>query len=210
MTQNPLHYISEIELFQSLSWESQKQLADICLTRDVKKKEILFTEGEKGRAIYLCVSGSIQLHKTTTTGQEVVIKVVKPAEMFAEVILFEQERYPVTAIALRDSLVYMLPKAQFDCLLMNTEFRNDFIGNLLAKLRYLTNQVQYLNAHDVESRLFLFFKEQFGERREFKVDLSKKDISAAIGTTPETLSRLLVKLKDENKLIWEGKVVRLK
>lgn len=205
---DPLQYISQIELFQSLSKESQNQLADICLSKEVKKKEILFMQGDKGRAIYLCVKGSIQLYKTTPEGQEVVIKIVKPGELFAEVILFEQERYPVTALALVESLVFMLPKAQFDCLLMNISFRNDFIGNLLGKLRYLTNQVQYLTSYDVESRLVLFLKEQYGDKQEFKVNLSKKDISAAIGTTPETLSRLLLKLKDENKLSWEGKVVK--
>lgn len=206
---NLLECISRIELFQSLSDHSKEQLADICLSREIRKKKLLFMQGDKGTAVYFCITGSVQLYKTTPDAQDVVIKIVKPGEMFAEVILFEQERYPVTAVALQEGLVLMLPKAQFDCLLMNMSFRNDFIGNLLGKLRYLANQVQYLTAHDVESRFFLFLKEQYGDKNEFKVNLSKKDISAAIGTTPETLSRLLVKLKEENKLVWKGKVVRL-
>ena len=150
-----------------------------------------------------------ELFKTSPEGQEVVIKVIKPGELFAEAILFEKDRYPVSAITLETSLVYMLPKAQFHCLLENSDFRSDFLANLMGKLRYLADQVQALTSSDVETRLFHFLKEQYGDRKMIKINLSKKDVAAAIGTTPETLSRLLLKLKKEKKLIWEGKMIKI-
>jgi CRP-like cAMP-binding protein len=39
--------------------------------------------------------------------------------------------------------------------------------------------------------------------------LSKKDFAAAIGTTPETLSRLILRLKKEGRIEWEGKTIRV-
>jgi len=127
--------------------------------------------------------------------------------LFAEVILFEKDRYPVSAMALEAGLVYMLPTVQFDCLLQDPDFRNDFMANLMGKLRYLAEQVQYLTAFDVEARLFRFLKEQSGGMQTFQCNLSKKDVAAAIGATPETLSRLLLRLKKEEKLVWEGKKI---
>jgi CRP-like cAMP-binding protein len=35
----------------------------------------------------------------------------------------------------------------------------------------------------------------------------EKDVAAAISSTPETLSRILQRLKEEKKLIWEGKKI---
>ena len=197
--------IAQSPFFKSLNPAHRKQLAEICVPRSLNKRDILFAEGERGMALYLCARGAIQLYKLSPDGQEVVIKVVRPGELFAEVVLFEKDNYPVSAVALEKSLVYLLPKMQFDCLLQNAEFRSDFMKNLMGKLRYLTEQVQYLTAFDVEARLFRFLKEQYGDRTEILIQLSKKDVAAAIATTPETLSRLLLRLRKEEKLIWDGK-----
>jgi CRP-like cAMP-binding protein len=204
---DPTLILMESDLFKSLDPAHRKLVAAICLDRPLKKREVLFHEGDKGRAVYLCARGSIQLYKTSPEGQDVVIKVIQPGELFAEVILFEKDRYPVSAVALEDTLVYMLPTAQFDCLLQDADFRRDFMANLMGKLRYLAEQIQYLTAFDVEARLFRFLKEQSGGKNPFQLNLSKKDVAAAIGSTPETLSRLLLRLNNEQKLVWEGKKI---
>lgn len=208
MALDPTIFLAESDLFKTLSPAHRARVAAICLANKVQKREIVFTEGERGHAIYLCARGTVQLYKTSPDGQEVVIKVVRSGELFGEVILFEKDRYPVSAMALEDGLLFLLPKFQFECLLEDPEFRKDFISNLMAKLRYLAEQVQSLMTDDVESRFFKFLDEQHGETKEIRINLSKKDVAAAIGTTPETLSRLLLRLKDEGKLFWEGKKIK--
>jgi CRP-like cAMP-binding protein len=209
MTHEPAVILSQSDFFKTLNPANRKRLAEICLQKNLRKRELLFVEGDKAHALYLCIRGSIQLFKTSAEGQEVVIKVIRPGELFAEAILFEMNRYPVSAVALEPSQVYLLPKAQFHCLLENSDFRSDFLANLMGRLRYLTEQVQLLIASDVETRLFRFLKEHYGDKKEIKINLSKKDVAAAIGTTPETLSRLLLRLKEEKKLIWEGRMVKI-
>ena len=210
MTHKPTVCFSHSEFFQTLSPKNRKRLSDICIPKSLEKKEILFSEGDRGFALYLCVRGSIQLHKTASSGHDVVIKVVKPGELFAEAILFEEDRYPVSAMALENGLVYLLPKHQFDCLLQDMDFRNDFIANLMRKLRYLAGQVHSLTSDDVERRFFRFIRERFGKTDEIQTHLSKKDVAAAIGTTPETLSRVLQKLKATGILEWTGKDIRIR
>jgi CRP-like cAMP-binding protein len=201
--------LGQSEFFRSLDPGHRKQLEEICLARSLNKRELLFLEGDRGHALFLCARGAIQLYRQSPDGQEVVIKVIRPGELFAEAILFEQDTYPVSAVALEPSLVYMLPKMQFDCLLQEADFRNDFMTSLMKKLRYLTEQVQYLTACDVEARLFLFLRNQYPGKRAFKIGLSKKDVAAAIATTPETLSRLLLRLKREGKLSWDGRQIEI-
>jgi CRP/FNR family transcriptional regulator len=206
----PAEIIRKTDYFKSLSESNIELLVDICVPKSLSKKEILFLEGDKGHALYLCARGTIQLHKTSPDGQEIVIKVVKQSELFAEVILFEKVKYPVSAIALEETLVYLLPRAQFHCLLENEQFRNDFIAILMAKMRYLADQIQYLTVYDVEERLMRFLNQHYGEEKDIRITLSKKDVAAAIGTTPETLSRLILRLKEEGKMRWEGKRIQKK
>ena len=149
---------------------------------------MLFLEGDTGHSMYLMAQGAIQLFKTSNDGKEVVIKLVRPGEIFGEVVLFQQDNYPVSACALTAAQVFLLPKRQFDLLLDEEEFRRKFIGMLLAKQRFLSEQIFRLSALDVEQRFYHFLREQYGEREEYLVDVTKRDVAAAIDALPETLS----------------------
>lgn len=209
MPVQPIDFIGKSEFFSGLSPDNKKALADLCLLKRLAKNEALFQEGAKGHSLFLLAIGAVQLHKTSEIGKDVVIRVIKPGEIFAEVILFEEDLYPVSALALKDSTVIMLPKHQINCLLEKPSFRNDFIRMLMRKMRYLADQIRGLSSEDVEERFFRFLRTQFGDRREYTVSLSKKDMAAAIGTLPETFSRLLNRLKKEGKAEWAAGVIRI-
>ena len=78
---------------------------------------------------------------------------------------------------------------------------------LLRKQRYLADKIQQLTSQDVEQRLRAFLLEQYGERHEIRAEINKKQLAAAIGATPETLSRLLQDLKRRRFLTWKQGVI---
>ena len=202
-------FLDTTEFFAGISEMGKEQLAEICIPKKIGKKEMLFQEGDTGYAFYLVVSGTIGLYKGMDDGRDVVIKMVHRGELFGEVILFEQSAYPVTAIALQPSQVFIIPRQQFTCLLADERFRNDFIGLLMRKQRYLADRIKYLTLHDVEERFFLFLREHYGTATTIRLTLSKKDIAAAIGTTPETYSRLIARLVREGRVAVEGKTITM-
>lgn len=202
-------YINQSSFFKGLSEEHRRILTSICNLKAVKKRGYLFHEGEKGTCMFLLVDGNIQLHKNTEDGREVVIRVVKPGEVFAEVVLFEKERYPVSARAVTDASVLVFPREGIHHLLAEESFRNDFIALLMAKQRYLAERIQELTTKDVEYRFFTFLRSQYGEKETIHTPLSKKDIAAAIGTTPESLSRLIQRLHEDEIIDWQGKEIRI-
>ena len=201
--------INNTSFFKGLSDEHRSELTRIADLTTVKKRDYLFHEGEQGSSMYLLISGNVQLHKNTEDGREVVIRVIKPGDVFAEVVLFERERYPVSARAVTNADVLVFPKAGIHRLLAEESFRNDFIALLMAKQRYLAERIQELSTKDVEHRFFIFLRSQYGEKELIKTPLSKKDIAAAIGTTPESLSRLILRLTDDEIIDWKGKEIRI-
>jgi CRP/FNR family transcriptional regulator len=202
-------YINQSPFFKGLSEENRSELAAIGNLREVKKRDYLFHEGEKGGSMFLLAGGNIQLHKNTEDGREVVIRVIKPGDVFAEVVLFEKERYPVSARAVTNADVLVFPREGIHRLLAEEGFRNDFIAMLMAKQRYLAERIQELTTKDVEHRFFTFLRSQYGEQEVIKTPLSKKDIAAAIGTTPESLSRLIQRLHEDKIIDWKGKTIRI-
>src|SRR5271157_66816 len=138
--------LEQSDFFRALSPARRRAVAAICIPKTLRKRELLFREGETGHSMYLMAQGVVQLFKTSADGKEVVIKLVRPGEIFGEVVLFQQDRFPVSACALTAMQVFLLPKRQLDLLLEDGEFRREFIGMLLAKQRYLAEQIFRLSA----------------------------------------------------------------
>ncbi|HSW37928.1 MAG TPA: Crp/Fnr family transcriptional regulator [Acidobacteriota bacterium] len=195
--------LDHARFFEGISKSSKELLAKVCQPVERKKKAVLFHEGESGEAMYLLARGRVSLHKLSPDGNETVIKVLKPGEVFAEVVLFEKKMYPVNAVALTDVLVFRLLRRDLLGLLGQEDFRNDFISMLMRKQRYLADRIQQLTRQDVEQRLRSFLLEQYGKRDEISAEINKKQLAAAIGATPETLSRLLQELSRRKSLTWK-------
>jgi CRP/FNR family transcriptional regulator len=202
--------LEQSDFFKGVSAKSKKALAEICIRKAVRKNDTIFTEGDNGHSLYVLASGNVRVFKSTPDGKETVIKVIGPGELFAEVILFERDVYPASAVTLKNSVVYLIPKRQFYELLGDKDFRNDFIRMLMKKQRYLADQLHALTAYDVEDRFIRFLLEQYGKKDEYRILLTKKDIASAIGATAETLSRLLRRMQGEGKISVKGKIIKLK
>ncbi len=201
--------IKNAGIFTGLGEDLLEKIAARGFTRDIEKGGVIFTEEEPGRDFFILLDGMVRLGKSTQDGREVTIRVISPSEAFAETILFEHGRYPVTAMAMEDSRLFGISRDTFLELLGDIDFRDGFIAMLMKKQRYLADRILYLTAFDVEERFFRFLLENYGRREIYLIDLSKKDIASAIGTVPETLSRLLGRLKARKILEWEGGTIRL-
>jgi len=197
------------DAFPALSVKSVESISRYCRLVQYPKNEILFLEGDKGNTFYYLAEGTIKIFKTSPSGQETVLRVQGPGSIFAEVILFERNEYPVSAAAMVPSLVVHIPREHFLKLLDESRFRNEFIATLMHKQRYLTDRIVYLTSLDVEERFFRFLIEHYGIRSDYTLGLSKKDIASSIGTIPETLSRLFDRLKSREIISWEGSVLRV-
>lgn len=198
------------EFFRGLPDEAARRLAALAVFKTLERGEHLFFEGQKGGGIFLLADGRIQLVKAGADGRETVVKTVEPGQTFAEVTLFEADRFPVTARALGRCVVLRLSAAGLRRLLAEEPFRNEFLRLLFARMRYLAERIVALGTQDVEARFFRFLREHYGEREQYEVTLKKKDLASAIATTPESLSRLLERLRRRKVATWSGRTLRFK
>ena len=200
--------LAQTHFFRGLGAESRRALAAAAIPRSFRRRETLFREGEEGHAMFVLNRGRVQLVKRGAGDRDVVIRTLRAGDTFAELVLFESRRYPVTAVALTECTVFLLPRRELRALLAREDFRDDFIAMLMRRQRFLAERIVELTTTEVEDRLRRFLREQYGEAPRVEVEMSKKDVAAAIGATPETLSRLLKRLEAEGRLIWKGRVLR--
>jgi len=201
--------LKQAGLFQGMSDESLSRLAARGRERRFSQGDTLFVEGTKGGEFFLLLEGDVRLYKTSPDGQEVALRIIRPGEIFAEVVIFRDTTYPASAAALSAGSVFAMDRNSFAELLDDKGFRNDFISMLMQKQRYLTERILYLTTYAVEERFFKFLVEHYGTGGVYRVDMAKKDIASAIGTIPETLSRLINRLKGLGVLLWEGNTLKV-
>lgn len=197
------------DFFIEMSAESLDLLESTQTRRSVAPGSMLFLEGEEGHTIYRLVAGAIRLFKTAPDGREVTIHMVAPGDLFAEIVLFERDTYPVSAIALEPSTVTVIRRERVHQLLADAPFREEFLRNLVGKMRFLSQQLYVLATMDVRARLLRFLEVRYGRVARIGMDLNKQDTAAAISVRPETLSRALAALKDEGLLTWERNTIEL-
>jgi CRP/FNR family transcriptional regulator len=201
--------LSRSVIFGGLPVELIQRLEKSGRMENFGKDEFVFLEGDKGDRFFFLIEGLVRVYKAADNDREVVLRHIRPGEMFGEVILFDSPVYPVNAVAQRESIVFSIRRSAFIELLQEESFMKFFVGNLFKKMRHLTDRIAFLNAYDVEERFFVFIEEHYGLKPEVQVDLSKAELAEAIGTIPETISRMIARLKTRGVINWEKNELKI-
>ncbi len=204
-----LNELKKSELFENLSGESLKEVASIGRAVHKPENTLIFHEEERGDVFFMLIRGMVKLYKSTEDGKEAVIRLIAPGEIFGEVILFESDLYPVSAMTIAPSELFLFPRNAFLSLLNSAHFRDEFIRSLFTKMRYLSHRIHYLSSFDVEERFFRFLSDRYGRRTFYEITIPKKEIASAIGTIPETFSRMILRLTRRGVIRWERNTLEI-
>lgn len=204
--------IRKCPLFAGLKDQDLQQVRAIATLRNVKKKDVLFSDGEEARGFYTLLSGKVKLYKISPEGKEQILHVVSAPGSFAEAALFLEGSYPAFAEALTDSQLLFFPKRDFIRLIeRNPRLSINMIVSLSHFLRGFASLIEELSLKEVSSRIAkylidLSFKSSKGGKQaeEVELDLSKAQLASKLGTISETFSRTLAKMKAKGMIDVKG------
>lgn len=190
-------------LFAGLNEEDLKKIRAFALLKKVRKKEIIFSEGEEARGFYVTLSGKVKIYKVSPDGKEQILHVISAPDSFAEAALFLEGIYPAFAEALSDGQLLFVPRKDFIHLIeKNPKLSLNMIASLSHFLRRFASLIEDLSLKEVSSRvakylidLSLKLSKEEKNLREVELDLSKTQLASKLGTISETLSRTLAKMK---------------
>lgn len=176
--------------------------------RTIKKKQIIYYEGDAVSGIYLVISGKVKTIKLSEDGRELLTGMYGPDEYFGIPALLLNEPYAETAEALEDTTVCQLPKDMLEELLNRyPDVARQFIHILSNDLLDKEEQLLQLAYHSVRKRmsevLIRLYKQ---EKQDAPVTLriSRDNLAAMAGMATETVSRILSDFKDEGIIERKG------
>ena len=204
--------LSVFPVFSSLDGIHMDALRNIASTRRYLAGQTIFHENDPGEGFFGIIRGKVKIYKSSPQGKEHILHVFGPGEIFAEVAVFAGRNYPATALCLEESTLVFFPREKFRRLLAeNPDLGLSLLGLLSSRLRLMVAKVEELSLKEVPARLaahLLLIRENLNAD-EFELDLSKSQLAGFLGTIPETLSRVIRRMKEEEFININGKRIRL-
>ena len=198
------------QIFSSLSGEDLQLIASFASPITLAKGDYLFHEGEPSRGFYVVQSGAVNVHRVSAVGKEQVIHVFRTGESFAEGALASPTGYPADARAVEPSTVLLLPKGPvLDLIGRRPDLALRMLASMGAHLRVLVGMLDDLTLKDVETRLlnWLVKHGRAASGGVIKLPGTKRVLAAELGTSSETLSRTLARLRDEQLILVASKAI---
>ena len=197
-------------LFADLDAPELASILASTVHREYRKGQFLFNEGEASRGFCVLVAGTVKIYRLGPEGRERIIPVVAAGAAFAEAAMFMQA-YPATAEALSAATVLWIEKNGFKQLLArDAKLSFKIMGALVQRLTHLRNVLTDLTLKEVPARFasYVLSLPVPGEQP-IRINISKTTLAQMLGTTKETLSRLLARLSQQRVLTYRGNLIRI-
>lgn len=206
--------------FGELPEKNQERLLAITVSKEYKKGDVIFQEGEPGDGLFFVIHGAVKIVKLNEEGKEHIIHILGPGELFAEVLLFKKGVYPATAVSQQDSCVGKILNSDLEAeLLQDNHLALAMIRALSNRLQVAQQKIRNLALADASEKVIQTLKQlsiEKGEPRAGEIaiflPMNRQDLANLMGVSRETLARILAEWQDEGWLYWEGKnlVIRKK
>lgn len=135
-TLKKIDFLKKIKLFHGIN--KKKDLIYILENlqeRVYLKGEIIFNQGDIGRALFIVYSGKVSLSRfNKETEENELLSEVNPGEFFGEMAILEEMPRTATACAVENTTVFMLFKTKLESILFSKPRIGVNVATQLAKI----------------------------------------------------------------------------
>ncbi|PMR77383.1 Crp/Fnr family transcriptional regulator [Billgrantia endophytica] len=173
----------------------------------LKNREWLFRQDAPAHWLYIVINGAVRLARSAGDGRLATIRCVERGGTLGELSMVSSAGiYLYSAEALRRTHVLAIPAQRCrDLMDRQPACRAEFMSRLALELTERLEDLALLTQADAMSRLVSYILRQLpGGRskspRVVRLSIPKRWLAAQLAMTPETLSRLLAKLRDSGAI----------
>ena len=187
-------------------------LNSIKFTASYPKGATLFCEGEEPRGVFIVCSGRVKLVTTSTSGRTLIAKIAGPGEVLGISAVVLKQPYQLTAETLEPVQTTFVRSDEFLRFMnSNSEVTMRTAMALSTQIHDAENEIRTLglgrSVRDKFAALLQGWCDETGRTADgyrLKVLLTHEEIAQLLGTTRETVTRLLTQFRAEKLIEVRG------
>ncbi len=178
---------------------------------DYRKKQMVYTEGQRPKAVYYIKSGKIKIFKTNEDSKELITGIYSKGDFFGYTYILEEINYKENAEVLEEAELMIIPKDDFMTLISgDSQIAKQFIRiiahNMIDKEERLLNLAYNSLRKKVAYHLLQVF-DSFKKDNTSVINLSRENLAQTAGIATESLIRTLSDFKAEKLIDVQGSTI---
>lgn len=190
--------VRALPLFANMQDAELDRLLGRATMRRVPMGEAVYEQGQKATQFFLLLHGRLKVTQVTPEGQQIIVRVVHPGDLFGFAQALQRNDYPGTPVAAAESLVICWPNEVWGSFVeQNPHLAVNAMRTIGQRLQEAHTRIREMSTQEVERRVahaVLRLIEQAGKREPdgVRIDfpLTRQDVAEMTGTTLHTVSRL--------------------
>ncbi|MEW6774974.1 MAG: Crp/Fnr family transcriptional regulator [Bdellovibrionota bacterium] len=205
--------LEKVSIFTQLSPAEINDLVFLISVKEYPKDTPVLHQMDPGDSMFIIASGKVKVSRYGEDGREIILSTLGPGEFFGEMSLLDSEPRSADVTTKEDSVLLMLKRDDF--LGHLKKFPSVAIGVLVEMSRRLRRadekigNLALLDVYGRVARVLLDISETEGVVTENGIVIENRpthqEIAAMIGTSRETVSRVLSDLAKDGYLTIQGK-----
>ncbi|MGH6762616.1 MAG: Crp/Fnr family transcriptional regulator [Phyllobacterium sp.] len=191
--------VRALPLFAKMADAELDRLLSYATSRRVPQGEAVFEQGDEATSFYLLLHGRLKVTQVTPDGQQIIVRMVHPGDLFGFAKALQRGDYPGTATAAAESIILAWPTDLWDFFVeQNPGLAMNAIQTIGRRLEEAHTRIREMSTEEVERRVahaVVRLARQAGKKEEqgIRIDfpISRQDIAEMTGTTLHTVSRIL-------------------
>lgn len=190
-------------LFSGIPLSAQEAIKYNSILKFYPNKALIFPNNVPLKHIYLIIKGTIHIVKHDKDGKEQIVSILRKGDFFPHVGLFENKS-PGSAHVTEDTTILLLSvdylrEVAFKYPVILMEYSKE-LSRKVVELQSRLEEKAFLNTYQQIIRRIIFLADKYGEaldtnRIRLKLSLTHEELAHLVGTTRETVSRSLTRLK---------------
>lgn len=203
---------------ENLSEDLRSEAKEFFKPESLDKEQYIFIDQDEATHLYLVEEGTIEANIVHGDGKVYILNLLYPGNIFGEAALYEEGVYSYSTVAREPSQVWRITWDDLQWLsTKDCDFSLFLIRLVVRRLDQAYYKERCIAGEKVEKRVACVLLKMVNERGIsdkcgliLDTPLTNRDIAGLVGSTEETVSRIMSRLKKEEIITTEDKLLVVK